>query len=89
MCVGNYDTREEAENVISYMNTKLFHLLMHLKKVSHHVVSKVYGFCPLQDFTKPWTDEELYQKYSLTTDEIQFIEEHIKPMELGGDDNGN
>lgn len=89
LCVGNYDTREEAENVISYMNTKLFHLLMHLKKVSHHVVSKVYGFCPLQDFTKSWTDEELYQKYSLTTDEIQFIEEHIKPMELGGGDDGN
>ena len=89
LCIGNYDTREEAENVISYMNTKLFHLLMHLKKVSHHVVSKVYGFCPLQDFTKSWTDEELYQKYSLTTEEIQFIEEHIKPMELGGDDNGN
>lgn len=42
----------------------------------------------MQDFTKPWTDEELYAKYSLTQEEIDFIESMIKPMEIGGDDNG-
>ena len=44
---------------------------------------------PQQDFSKSWTDEELYEKYGLTDDEIAFIESMIKPMELGGDDNGN
>ena len=63
------------------MNTKFFHLLMHLKKVSHHVVGKVYGFVPMQDFSKPWTDEELYKKYNLTDEEIAFIESMIRPME--------
>lgn len=87
LCVGCYDSKEEAQNVISYMNTKFFHLLMHLKKVSHHVVAKVYGFCPMQDFSKPWTDEELYIKYGLTDEEIAFIESNIKSMELGGDNN--
>ncbi len=82
LCVGCYDKKEIAENVISYMNTKFFHLLMHLKKVSHHVTAKVYGFIPLQDFSKPWTDEELYAKYGLTEEEIDFIESMIKPMEL-------
>lgn len=43
---------------------------------------------PCKDFTKPWTDEELYAKYSLTQEEIDFIESMIKPMEIGGDDNG-
>ena len=38
-------------------------------------------FVPLQDFTKPWTDEELYAKYHLSDEEIQFIESMIKPME--------
>jgi site-specific DNA-methyltransferase (adenine-specific) len=84
LCVGEYNTKEEAENVISYMNTNLFHLLMHLKKVSHHVVSKVYGFCPLQDFSRPWTDHDLYEKYGLTDDEIRFIEDNIKPMDEDG-----
>ena len=88
LCVGIYEHKSEAENVISYMNTKLFHLLMHLKKVSHHVVSKVYGFCPMQDFSHPWTDEMLYQKYGLSEEEINFIETHIKPMDVGSDLNG-
>ena len=85
LCVGSYESKEEAQNVISYMNTNLFHLLMHLKKVSHHVVAKVYGFCPLQDFSRPWTNVDMYEKYGLTEDEIRFIEENIKPMDEGDD----
>ncbi|WP_407724880.1 Eco57I restriction-modification methylase domain-containing protein [Ruminococcus sp. JL13D9] len=81
LCVGLYDTKEEAENVISYMNTNLFHLLMHLKKVSHHVVAKVYGFCPIQDFSRPWNNLDLYNKYGLSDEEIKFIEDNIKPLD--------
>jgi len=33
------------------------------------------------DFTRPWTDADLYAKYHLTDEEIQFIESMIKPME--------
>lgn len=40
-----------------------------------------FRFVPLQDFSKLWTDEELYKKYNLTDEEIQFIESMIKPME--------
>ena len=40
-----------------------------------------FRFVPLQDFSKPWTDAELYAKYGLTEDEIAFIESMIKPME--------
>ena len=35
---------------------------------------------PLQDFSHPWTDEMLYQKYGLDKDEIAFIESMIRPM---------
>jgi site-specific DNA-methyltransferase (adenine-specific) len=42
---------------------------------------KNFAFVPLQDFSKPWTDEELYKKYGLTDEEIQFIESMIRPME--------
>jgi site-specific DNA-methyltransferase (adenine-specific) len=42
---------------------------------------RVYQLVPMQDFSKPWTDEELYAKYKLTQEEIDFIESMIKPME--------
>ena len=47
-----------------------------------------FVFVPLQDFSHPWTDEALYAKYNLTSEEIAFIESMIRPMDLnGGDDN--
>ncbi len=76
----------EANNVISYMATKFFRFLVLLKKNTQHATKAVYGYVPLQDFSKPWTDEELYAKYGLTDEEIAFIESMIKPMDLGGDE---
>ena len=52
-----------------------------LKKSSQHAARIVYEFVPVQDFSKSWTDEELYAKYGLTQEEIEFIETIIKPME--------
>ena len=49
--------------------------------VGEHLLRQVYSFVPMQDFSKPWTDAELYKKYKLTKDEIAFIESMIKPME--------
>jgi site-specific DNA-methyltransferase (adenine-specific) len=51
------------------------------KKNTQHATKGVYQFVPMQDFSKPWSDEELYKKYKLTKEEIAFIESMIKPME--------
>ena len=36
----------------------------------------------MQTWDRTWTDEELYEKYGITEDEIAFIESMIRPMEL-------
>lgn len=79
--VNPTNEKQIAENIISYINTKFFHFLLGLKKITQHTTSKTYSFIPLQDFSKPWTDEELYQKYDLSQKEIDFIESMIKPMD--------
>jgi len=78
---GPYKSEEEATNAISYIKTKFFHFMLGLKKNTQHTTKSVYQFVPLQDFSKPWTDEELYKKYALTQEEIDFIESMIRPME--------
>ena len=50
-------------------------------KSSQDATSKTFKFVPLQDFSNPWTDEELYKKYGLKDEGIQFIESMIRPME--------
>lgn len=72
----------EGQNIQSYMATKFFRFLVLLKKNTQHATKTVYEYVPDQDFSKPWTDEELYAKYGLTDEEINFIESMIKPMEL-------
>lgn len=67
---GAFDTEEEAQNLISYINTKFFHFLLTLKKNTHHATKGEYKFIPIQDFSKPWTDEELFVKYQLSPQDI-------------------
>lgn len=75
----------QCRNLSNYLRTKFARFLHSLAKVSQDATAKTYRFIPIQDFSKPWTDEELYAKYGLTQEEIDFIESMIKPMELGGE----
>ena len=79
--IGPFKSDLESENVCSYIRTRFFRFLVMLKKSSQHAAAFVYSFVPIQDFSKPWTDAELYKKYKLTKDEIVFIESMIRPME--------
>lgn len=78
-------TEQECYNIIKYIQTKFFRYLVSIKKKTQNGPRGVYQFVPLQDFSISWTDEELYKKYELTQDEIDFIESTIRPMDLGGD----
>ncbi len=81
LMLGPFNDKEECKNVISYIHTKFFRFCIMLKKNTQDAMRNVYSFVPLQDFSHPWTDEMLYQKYGLTAEEIAFIESMIKPME--------
>jgi site-specific DNA-methyltransferase (adenine-specific) len=81
MVIGPYSSKRTAENVISYIRTRLFRFLVLLVKNTQDAPQKVYSFVPSQDFSKPWTDDKLYKKYGLTKGEIAFIESMVRPME--------
>lgn len=82
LLIGPFENDEISRNVVTYISTRFFRFLVMLKKPTQHATSKVYSFVPVQDFSKTWTDEELYAKYGLTDDEIAFIESMIRPMEV-------
>ena len=84
LVIKTVDSIEEANNIISYMTTKFFRFLVLLKKNTQHATRTVYEYVPMQDFSKAWTDEELYEKYGISDEEISFIDSMIRPMDLGG-----
>jgi Eco57I restriction-modification methylase len=82
LCIGPFDSQGQAESVLSYLSCRLTRLLILLHKPSQDTTRKVYTFVPTQEWTRQWTDEDLYTKYGLSDGEIAFIEKVIRPMEL-------
>ncbi|MBO4812271.1 MAG: Eco57I restriction-modification methylase domain-containing protein [Prevotella sp.] len=76
-----FDTLNEATNYRNYLCTKFARYLLRQAITSVNVTRECFAFVPMQDFSRPWTDAELYAKYELTDEEIAFIESMIKPME--------
>lgn len=89
--IGCFNSRIEAVNLRKYLMTKFVRYMISILKVSQNVYQNVYKFVPIQDFTNEsdidWSksihkiDQQLYAKYNLTQEEINFIETTIKPME--------
>lgn len=89
LVIGPFSNIAEAENALLYMKTKFFRALVSMVKISQNAYAKVYDFVPLQDFSKSWSDADLYAKYGLAEEEIAFIESMIRPMDSeGGEENG-
>jgi len=78
-------SKDELFNIMSYIETKFFRFMVDIKKSTQNCARGVYQFVPLQDFSKPWTDAELYKKYKLTQEEIDYIEDNIDPMPTSDD----
>tara|TARA_B100000678_G_scaffold249153_1_gene223361 strand:+ start:2201 stop:3826 length:1626 start_codon:yes stop_codon:yes gene_type:complete len=81
--IGPFETKDEAESALSYLSCRLTRLLILLHKPSQDTTRRVYTFVPVQDWTRTWTDADLYEKYGITEEEIGFIESLVRPMEVG------
>lgn len=85
--LGAYDTENEARNCLSYVTTKFFRFLVGTRTSAQDLPRVAYAFVPIQQFSKRWTDKDLYAKYNLSEDEIALIESTIRPMNLDEADN--
>lgn len=79
--LGGFDTKEEAENYATYIRTKFVRFLVFQTLSSMHITQSNFQFVPVQDWSKSWSDSDLYKKYNLTKEEVGYIESLIKPMQ--------
>lgn len=88
--IGNFETEAEAKNLVKYLETKFARSLLGILKVTQDISPRVWSLVPVQDFTDDsdiawWKsineiDKQLYAKYGLSQEEIDFIESHVKEM---------
>lgn len=87
---GNFQTKLEADNLLKYIKTKFARAILGIVKITQDNTVAKWSKVPLQDFTSnsdiDWTqtileiDQQLYRKYGLSSDEINFIETHVQEM---------
>ena len=88
--IGLFDTAEECDNLLKYIKSRFMRAMLGVVKITQDLTPSKWKYVPLQDFTAhsdiDWSksvaeiDRQLYCKYDLTADEIEFIETHVKEM---------
>lgn len=88
--IGLLHTEEQALNLLKYLTTKFLRAMLGVKKITQDNPRSAWKYVPLQDFTSSsdidWSqsvadiDKQLYKKYNLTDEEIDFIEKNVKEM---------
>lgn len=91
LSVGCFDTEKEAIACYKYICSKFARTMLGVLKVTQHNSPEKWEYVPLQDFSEnsdiDWSkpiadiDQQLYKKYGLTQEEIDFIEKNVVPME--------
>lgn len=89
LIVSTLNSIKEAKNLKTYMSTKFFRFLVLLIKNTQDVPRRVYSFVPKQDLSIEWTDDKLFKKYNITTEEVAFINTLVKDVNWDGDEHGN
>lgn len=89
--VGAFNNETEACNCLKYIKTKFCRATLGILKITQANNKDTWKYVPIQNFTKKsdidWSqnirdiDKQLYKKYNLTKDEIDFVEKHLKEME--------
>ncbi len=77
---SSFDSEEKAKLFIKYMKTRFFRFLVLLSKVTQDATAKVYAFVPNLPMDREWTDEKLFDRYGITTDEQEYIRSMVKEM---------
>jgi site-specific DNA-methyltransferase (adenine-specific) len=81
LVIAPFKNNIEAESFSSYYRTRFFRFLVSLRKITQDALKSTYTWVPQQKWDHNWTDEELYAKYNISADEINYIESMIRPME--------
>ena len=81
LIVGPFGSEQESKHVADYLRTRFARFLVSAILLTQNITRKSFVFVPVQDFSKLWTDEMLYERYLLTSEEIEYIERTIRLME--------
>ena len=80
LVAGAFDSKEEATNYMDYLKTQFVRFLILQIAMTQQLSKASFAFVPCQDFTRKWTDKQLFERYDLSSEEVNYIQGMIKEM---------
>lgn len=80
LVAGAFDSKEEATNYMDYLKTQFVRFLILQIAMTQQLSKASFAFVPCQDFTRKWTDKQLFERYDLSSKEVNYIQGMIKEM---------
>lgn len=80
LVAGAFDSKEEATNYMDYLKTQFVRFLILQIAMTQQLSKASFAFVPCQVFTRKWTDKQLFEKYDLSSEEVNYIQGMIKEM---------
>lgn len=80
LVVGPFENKTIAENVQEFMKTKFFRFMVGIRK-NKNMPKETYKSAPIMDFTRKWSDKDLYAYFELNDSQIKYIEEYIQELD--------
>ena len=81
LLLAAFDSKAEAIHFAEYMCLRFPRFLLHETYSSMNISKQNFRFVPFLDYSKEWTDKELFERYGCNEEEISMIESIIRPME--------
>lgn len=81
LLLGVFENESEAENFAKFMTLKLPRFLLHETYSSMNISKSNFRFVPYLDYSKEWTDDELFDLFECTSEERKLVLDIIRPME--------
>ncbi len=88
--IGKFSSAYCVENLSKYLKSKFARAMLGVLKITQDCPGPKWKWVPLQDFTNEsdidWSksiaeiDQQLYKKYGLSQEEVDFIEKNVKEM---------
>ena len=79
--IDGVPSKIEATNLAAYMRTRFFRFMVNLLRSNQNMRVDMYQFAPRLDFTRRWTDDQLYERYDLSDPERDFISQVVRDMD--------
>jgi site-specific DNA-methyltransferase (adenine-specific) len=81
LMIGPFESETLASNAATYLRTKFVRYLVSLVALTQQISRGSFEYVPEIDLTKKWSDQELYEYFGLSEEQVNRIEMQIKAIE--------